>query len=279
MQGFKPHRWQFVAMLLAACLWAAAAVPARASSLGAAIARGAEAVAWGAEIMKEGFEKAGRKMARTTSWAARGVKSGDGWNEWDAEVAIFARTGVFAPRLDSLNIYLQAHGFEPFFELMPLQGGGVYFMQDGWKVAGIGDGGQTSTKKGSKYARMSVGLGALHVARSLRLGASSSVEIGGLLGGGGATLHLSDGHPPTFPDAIAHRNDTVMYNTFLLVGPTVSAQFDLWKHVGFRMEAGHLYTYGAWAHAATGKAIRGGPRLSGPYFSFVFEFKWGPSSK
>lgn len=229
------------------------AVALLAASLGAAPA----AAAPGADVDDAVQLAQARPQVRRTSYFETGwLGSGAGWQ----------------PEFAGFNELLKDHGFAPFDRPVLVSTGGGYISVGGWRVGGFGGEGEAATKKGANFAQVKASLGAGHIARTLRLGRRTSLDVGMFVGGGQATLVLSEGSPSTIEEAVKNRHDTVLDTSFMLAGPVVGLQHNLWGWLSLRLEAGHLYTLGWWKHSASGEKIAGGPGLSGPYVAITTGF-------
>lgn len=179
--------------------------------------------------------------------------------------------GALSPDLGGLNEKLEANGFKPLGGSVVLVGGGGYGAWDTWRLGGFGGGGALSSKEGAKRAELSMGLGAMHFARVIPLG-GVQLELGAILGGGGATLTLSEGEPADADEAIGKRFDTVVDRGFFLAGPSVGARIDLTRYIGLELSAGYLYTFGSWTHRASDEKLTGLPDLNGGFITFGITF-------
>lgn len=198
-----------------------------------------------------------------------------GWRQRDAYLSSEGRggswVGVFRPDLGDLNSKLQANGFGTLEGTMLLFGGGGYGAWETWRIGGIGGGGAVASQSGTKRAELSMGFGAVQVARVWPMD-GTQLELGLLLGGGGASLVLSHAAPASSDDAIANPHDTVIDQGFFLVGPSVGARIDLTRHIGLELSAGYLFTFGDWEHRGSETQIGGLPGLDGAFISVGVTF-------
>lgn len=207
--------------------------------------------------------------------AAAGAWEGAGWGGSKAylnsEGRGFSWIGALSPDLGDLNSKLEANGFAALDGTVLLFGGGGYGAWESWRLGGFGGGGMLASEKGAKRSELSMGFGALQVARVLPLG-GVQLELGAIMGGGGATLTLSDGTPADADEAIGDRFDTVMDRGFFLVGPSVGARIDLTQHLGLQLSAGYLHTLGEWTHRGSDAKLGGLPDLNGAFISVGLTF-------
>lgn len=208
-------------------------------------------------------------LALLASVPAFGVAPAGAWPagqvEWNSEGRGFGWIGTLAPELGALNDRLEAWGFPRLGGVVTLFGGGGYGAWENWHLGGFGAAGMLASREGPKRTELSLGFGALRAARVWPLG-GVQLELGAVVGGGGATLILSEGEPADIDEALGNRFDTVIDAGFWLAGPSVGARIDLAPHVGLIVSAGYIHTLGiGWEHRGSGAKLSGLPDLNGAF--------------
>lgn len=210
-------------------------------------------------------------MFGTASYAGAQSFAGDA-DQFRTEGRGYFWTGLFTPDLDAFNQKASLEGFPTLDGSLTVYGGGGYGASKRWHIGGFGGGGNFVAREGVKRSELSIGFGAAHIARVWPMG-GMRVELGAVMGGGGASLLLSDGTPASGDDALSNRYDTIIDQGFFLVGPSIGAHIDLTDHMGFQITAGYLQTInGSWKHRNGDVHLTGLPDLNGSFVSIGFTF-------
>lgn len=185
--------------------------------------------------------------------------------------------GVFAPNLKHLNDKLTEHGFGTFDGPMLIFGGGGSATTDTWRIGGFGGAGRMSAHTDAgHHAALSMGFGVSEFSRVWWSTAETRLLAGIMVGGGGASLQLSDDGPDSADDAFKDRYDTLIERGFALVGPSVGVEWDISRHIDFQLKAAYLFSFaGPWKHSATGKALSDLSGFTGPFLSIGLSFGGG----
>lgn len=179
--------------------------------------------------------------------------------------------GLFTPDLKDFNNKLDANGFPTVDGAITLFGGGGFGIVNDVRIGGFGGGGALVAKEGGKRTELSVGFGGTQVAYVWSMD-RFNLEVGGMFGGGGSTIVLSDGTPASGDDAISDRYDTVIDRGFWLLGPSVGARWNFTDHVAMQMSGGYIHTIGDWKHRSGNSELAGFPDMNGPYFTIGIVF-------
>lgn len=179
--------------------------------------------------------------------------------------------GWFMPDLTDFNDKLESNGLPTLDGTFTLYGGGGYGEWNNIRLGGFGGGGSLAKEEGAKRSELSMGFGGVHAARVWTLD-KIKLEVGAVVGGGGATIVLSDGTPSSGDDAIVNPYDTVIDRGFFLVGPSLGARLNVTDLMAVHLSAGYLHTIGDWKHRNAKTTLSGFPDLNGSYISIGFVF-------
>lgn len=161
-----------------------------------------------------------------------------------------------------LNTALNDAGYAPLPDGLLLKGGGGGGgLLRGFRFGGYGAGGEVYSASGGKRAMLSVGYGGFWLSYGLASEASYDLSVGLLIGGGGATLKLTDHQPEDFEDAIGRPANTVLDRGFFALRPDVNVGVPVLPWLSLNVSGGYLVTLGDdWSHEGT--------TLPGPPASF-----------
>lgn len=174
--------------------------------------------------------------------------------------------------VSELNRQLAAEGFNPLSSTLIVAGGGGWGGSSTWSIGGLGGGGSVRSIKGGREAELSLGFGGFLAERRFPLGQSITLHAGGLLGGGGATLHLTYDRPHDLEDAIGAPHDTLLTTGFALVTPTAGVTLALSDWISLEARASYFLPFGGelWEHA--GQAVGSVVPMRGAFYSLGFTF-------
>lgn len=157
-----------------------------------------------------------------------------------------------------LNELLAPQGYKPFpaegFFMMG--GGGAGGRKTGWRFGGAGTGGDVTTERGDKIAKLSLSFGGFLAEYVLAAQSKYELTVGVLVGGSGAELRLLDHRSKDLQDAILHPPNVVLERGFFMVHPLAGVQFSLTQWLSVKFLGGYLWTFGEnWKQA--GKELPG----------------------
>lgn len=158
-----------------------------------------------------------------------------------------------------LNAALESADYAPLPDGMLLKGGGGGGgLLKGFRFGGYGASGEVYSASGEKRTMLSVGYGGFWLSYGLVSEASYDLAAGVLIGGGGATLKLTDHQPEDFEDAIARPANTILERGYFALRPDVNVGFQLLSWISVNVSGGYLMTFGGdWSHEGT--ALPGPP--------------------
>lgn len=181
--------------------------------------------------------------------------------------------GLLFLNLSDLNTVLEANGYAPFEEMIFVMGGGGFggFIK-GPRFGGMGWGGDTSSKLGTRKAQLSIGFGGFLIEQGLLSAERYSFSAGIVAGGGGADLKLLDHHSDSFETAISRPPNTALTRGFFAAEIYGAAEVSLLDWLTLKVYVGYLLTFGGpWEQ--DGNALPGPPKeLGAPIVSFMITF-------
>lgn len=151
--------------------------------------------------------------------------------------------GWLSLSLADLNAVLEQYDYAAFPEGMLVFGGnGFGGMFEGVRFGGGGAGGDVSTRKADKVAKLEIGYGGFAVSWGLAHGDRYDVAVGAVIGGGEARLDLVANRPNSFEEALDTPSNTLLTRGFFMVQPQASVGLSLLPWLAVRVTGGYLFT-------------------------------------
>ncbi len=158
-------------------------------------------------------------------------------------------------RLDitELNTALEDFGYAPLPDgMLLIGGGGGGGLLKGFRFGGYGAGGDVRSTTDEKSATLSLGYGGFWLSYGLVSEARFDLSVGLMIGGGGATLKLTDHRPDGFRDAIGRPANTVLDRGFVALRPDANVGIQVLPWMSLNLSGGYLATLGDdWSHQGT----------------------------
>jgi len=167
--------------------------------------------------------------------------------------------GWMALDVAELNAALEDAGYAPLPEgMLFMGGGGGGGLLQGFRFGGYGAGGDVRSAAGEKSATLSIGYGGFWLSYGLVSAARYDLSAGLMIGGGGATLKLTDRQPASFEDALGQPANTVLDRGFFALRPDANVGLQILPWMSLNVSGGYLLTFGDdWSHQGT--ALPGPP--------------------